>query len=175
VKRSGLFLLLLLGVEFARAQQSFVDQYPNSKLFTIDMERGQQILAVSEEAILFKNAMINLIYHTAEGRQLKNRYPGPQFAVIKQIDPRTLNGFQITVLSISITDSKEIGWFCYDNRKNVVFVFDREAAKWKKIIFDLDNIQYLNNCRAYCNFNDKDKHGPDGQLKDLHDMIVNDN
>ena len=175
MRKSGLFLLLLFVFESVRAQQNFVDHYPNSKLYAIDFAIGEEIPAVSEGAILFKNALVDLIYHTSEGRRLKNMYPGPQVAIIKQIDPRTLNGFQIAVLSISFADSKEIGWFYYDTRKNMFFVFDREAGKWKKIIFDSDNVQYLNNCRTYCNFNDKDKHGPDGQFKDLHDMIVNDN
>jgi len=175
MKKIGFFLVLVLIFDSARAQRNIVDQNPNSKLYTIDFSRGQEILSNDKQAVFFKNALIELVNITSDGRRLKNMYPGPQVVIIKQIDPKILDGYQITVLAKSLNDSREVGWFYYDIKKNMIFLFDRDSARWKKITFESDNIQYLKNCQASCILNYRDKTSPDDKIKELQDLVVNDN
>jgi len=175
MKKFGFFLVMTLIFDSAWAQSNSVDQNPNSKLYTIDFARGQEILSNDKQAIFFKNALIELVNITSDGRKLKNMYPGPQVVIIKQIDPKILDGYQITVLAKSLNDSREVGWFYYDIKKNMIFLFDRDSARWKKIAFESDNIQYLKNCQASCILNYRDKTSSDDKIKELQDLVVNDN
>ncbi len=170
-----LLLLLILVYQWGHAQNNVVDANPTSKLFTIDFDKGQETLAIGERAVLFKNAIIDLVYNTPVVRQLQNMYPGPKIAVIKQIDPRILNGFQVALKRTTFNGASTIAWFYYDIKKNSLFVFDQESAKWSKVILSTEILPALNNCQTYCNFNIKQDQIPDGSLKSLTDLASNDN
>ena len=175
MKKTKLLLLLLLFFKMGHAQSNVVDVNQASKLFFIDFDRGEETLAVSENAILFKNAIIELVYNTPVVRQLQNMYPGPKIAVIKQIDPKVLNGYQITLKRTSFNSSSTIAWFYYDIKKNSLFVFDQDIAKWSKVILSSENLQLLTNCQSYCNFNSRQGQGSEMAMKSLQDLVVNDN
>src|ERR1700741_2465255 len=105
------FLLAFYGVSKA---QNIVDTYPSAKIFAINYQTGQETQAGGDDAIAFKNAFIDVVNNTARGRQLLQMAPPRAYAIIKQIDPRNMNGYQLTWLVANFNRTRVLGTFYYN-------------------------------------------------------------
>jgi len=145
-----LFSLFIFSVSHA---QHVVDTYPSAQIFAIDYQTGQEVQVNSDEAIAFKNAFIDLASTTARGRRIMQMAPPRSYAVIKQIDPRNMNGYQLTLQAMNFNRIRTIASFYYNIDQNALFYFDQRMANWMPVAIAGDNMANLNNCATYARFN----------------------
>lgn len=145
-----IFSLAFYGVGKA---QNVVDTYPSAKIFAINYQTGQEIQVDGDDAIAFKDAFIDLVNNTGRGRQLMQMAPPRSYAVIKQIDPRNMNGYQLTWQVANFNRTRVLGTFYYNIDQNALYFYDMRARGWEPVRVEGDNIVNLNNCRAYAGFN----------------------
>src|ERR1700743_3652927 len=132
MKKLSLLTLSMLVYSLGWAQNSVVDTHPASQLFAIDYQSGQEIQVAGDQAILFKDAFIDLASNTRESRQILSRSPGRKMAVIKQIDPQQkINGYQLTWQGVSLNRSIPLCTFYYDISQGSLFFFDQGANNWR--------------------------------------------
>ena len=82
-----LLLFTLTGISYA--QGPVRDAYPAANIFVIDFQSGQQYQATSDDAILFKDAFVNLVINTRTARMHgSGMVPGHKSVVITQADPQ---------------------------------------------------------------------------------------
>src|SRR5580698_1591214 len=88
MKRFNVFIVLLFAVSsFSYAQVR--DEHPRASIFVIDYQSGNLVPAGGDQAILFKDAFIDLVLGTGLGKELVDRSaPGDKRMVISQMDPQ---------------------------------------------------------------------------------------
>ena len=72
MKKTFLFIVTLLFVvtSASRAQPPVVDKYPEATIYIIDPQSGQEVLTQNDDAVLFKNAFIDLVNNTYRVKHL---------------------------------------------------------------------------------------------------------
>ena len=96
MKHFFLSLSFLLAVTTAsHAQATVADTHPESTIQTIDYNSGNEVPNTSDAAILFKDAFIELVSHTATAKIAQLGF-GHKFWEVQQMDPSTDgNAFQV--------------------------------------------------------------------------------
>src|ERR1700754_3034610 len=148
MKKLSLLFFLLFSYCISKAQ-NVVDTYPSAQIFAINYQTGQEVQVNSDDAIAFKNAFIDLVTRTARGRRIMQMAPPRSYAVIKQIDPRNMNGYQLTLQAANFNQVRTIASFYYNIDQNALFYFDQRMANWTPVAIAGDNMVNLNNCAAY--------------------------
>ncbi|HWD87136.1 MAG TPA: YXWGXW repeat-containing protein [Mucilaginibacter sp.] len=154
------FSLLVYGVTKA---QTVVDTYPSAQIFAINYQTGQQVQVNSDEAIAFKDAFIDLVSNTGRGRRVMQAAPPQTYTVIKQINPRNMNGYQLTYQVVNFNRVRAIASFYYNIDENALYYFEPRAANWAPVRVEGPNLTNLNNCAQYARFNSS----APGQVPDL--------
>jgi hypothetical protein len=171
-----IFLLAFYGVSKA---QNVVDTYPSAKIFAINYQTGQEIQADGNDAIAFKDAFIDLVNNTGRGRQLLQMAPPRAYAIIKQIDPRNMNGYQLTWQVVNLNRARVLGTFYYNIDQNALYFYDMRARSWEPVRVEGDNLVNLNNCHAYSGFNSGTASVPDlsanNNSQNAPDLSINGN
>ena len=154
MKKISLAIIALFSYTLSMAQNPVVDNHPSSQLYAIDYQTGQEIQVGGDQAILFKDALIDLVSATPQSRETLRETPGRKIAVIKQIDPRkNINGYQLTWQRIRFDRTEPISTFYYNIDENSLYFFDPARNDWRIIPIEGNNINNLNNCHNYGNFN----------------------
>jgi hypothetical protein len=178
MKKLALIIFLLASYGVGKAQ-NVVDTYPSAKIFAINYQTGQEILAVGDDATAFKDAFIDLVENTGRGRQLLQMAPPRAFAIIKQIDPRNLNGYQLTWQVVNFNRTRVLGTFYYNIDQNALYYYDMRARGWQPVPVEGDNLVNLNNCQSYAGFNNGTTQAPDlsatNNSQNAPDLSVNAN
>jgi len=148
-----LLFFALTGISFSQNQVR--DVYPNATISVIDYQNGQQYLATSEDAILFKDAFINLVINTQSARMHNSRMvAGHKTVTIAQADPQANgNAFQLTMQTTYLGQTTVIYSFLYNVDQNTLYYFNPPARNWVPEIVQGNNVINLNNCLAYGKFN----------------------
>jgi hypothetical protein len=156
-------LILIISLLFAvnsmsYAQGSVADTHPNSSIFAIDYSSGQATLATSDAAILFKDALIELVSNTNVSRgQLMRAIPGSKAFIITQMDPQTSgNAWQVVLQNKSLNQT--VYTFLYNADQNTLSFFNPQSQNYSPVGIQGNNLNNLNNCVAYGKFN-----GPNAQ------------
>ncbi|MGN6641134.1 MAG: hypothetical protein ACTHJ8_19635, partial [Mucilaginibacter sp.] len=155
---------LFIYSNISSAQNTVVDTHPSSQIYAIDYQSGQETLVDYDQAILFKDAFIDLVNHTTEGRAILQMARGRKTATIKQIDPRKLNGYQLTWQTTAYGQSTIIGTFYYNIDQNALYFYDKESRDWVNIPVIGQNQVNLDNCQTYSRFNSEQGSVPDLSL-----------
>src|ERR1700744_5217757 len=152
MKRILLITLSLLTYTLSRAQ-GVNDTHPDVQIFAIDYQSGREYAANTDQAILFKDAFIDLVRNTYQSRQTLKMAPGRKTAVIKQIDPQKLNGYQLTWQTSMFGQTRAVCTFYYNIDQNALYFFNQGAQNWVGVQISPENQYNLDNCRATCHFN----------------------
>lgn len=165
MKKIALILFpLFIYSNISSAQNTVVDTHPSSQIFAIDYQSGQEILAGTDQAILFKDAFIDLVNHTTEGRAILQMTHGRKTAVIKQIDPGKLNGYQLTWQTAAYGQTHIVCTFYYNIDQNALYFYDQQARDWVNVPVIGQNQVNLDNCQTYSRFNSDQGSVPDLSL-----------
>lgn len=148
-----LLLFALTGVSFSQNQVR--DVYPNATISVIDYQNGQQYLATSEDAILFKDAFISLVINTQTARMHNSRaVAGHKTVTVSQADPQANgNAFQLTMQTTFLGQTTVIYSFLYNVDQNTLYYFNPSVRNWVPEVVQGNNVINLNNCLAYGKFN----------------------
>lgn len=152
MKRFFLFAICVLTYTVTRAQ-GVTDTHPDAQILAIDYQSGQEYPANSDQAILFKDAFIDLVRNTYQSRQTLRMSPGRKTAIIKQINPQKLNGYQLTWETTMFGQTRAVATFYYNIDENSLYFFDQGAQSWVGVQISPENQYNLDNCRATCRFN----------------------
>jgi hypothetical protein len=153
MKAFFLVIISFFVYSIGRSQGTVIDTHPSSQIFAIDYQSGQEVQAAGDQAILFKDAFINLVSATAQSRQILRMSQGRKTATIKQIDPQKLNGYQLTWQSMFMGQSRVLCTFYYNIDENALYYYDQGLSNWTKVEIEGNNLSNLDNCRAYAKFN----------------------
>lgn len=168
MKRILLFAICLLTYTVSRAQ-GVQDTHPDAQIYAIDYQNGQQYPATTDQAIVFKDAFVDLVKNTYQSKQLLRYAIGRKTAVIKQINPKRLNGYQLTWQTTLLGQTSQVCTFYYNIDENALYLFDVNQQNWTPVQIDPNNQQNLEDCRQYCNFNSPQGYSNSG-LPDLSEL-----
>lgn len=150
MKKFTLILISLFIFQVSRAQVT--DTHPAAQIYAINYQSGQEEPATSDQAILFKDAFINLAGHTDQGRLILHMNRGKKIAVIKQVDPQKFNGYQLTWRN---QEMQVLCTFYYHIDQNALFFYDTGVRDWVNVAIQGDNMNNLDACRQYAGFNSR--------------------
>jgi len=137
------------------AQNTVVDTHPTARIFAIDYSTGQEAPATFDAAILFKNALIDLVSNTAVARmQFAQAVPGRKEIVVTQMDPQTNgNAYQLVLQSNFLNRINTIYTFVYSVDQNILSYLNPQVRRYVQVAIQGPNVNNLNNCYAYGKFN----------------------
>jgi hypothetical protein len=156
MKHFTFILTLVLGLTtLVRAQNYVPDRHPEASIFAIDYQTGQEAPAMSDAAIMFKDAFIDLVLNTNIARMQSGRMtPGRRSLVISQADPQTNgNAYQLTCESKYYRQTIPIYTFLYNVDQNTLYFYNPNTQNWDPQLIQGYNVNNLNNCLAYGKFN----------------------
>jgi hypothetical protein len=154
MKKLSLLFFSLFICAMCNAQGQVIDRHPASQIFAIDYQSGQEIQVAGDQAILFKDAFIDLVAATPQSRQILRMTPGRKMAVIKQIDPQQkINGYQLTWQGVNLNRTWPLGTFYYNIDENALYYFDPGVNNWTPVDVEGPNQSNLDRCRTYASFN----------------------
>jgi len=153
-----LTLSFLVGITGISTAQTVADTHHNSSILAIDYGSGQPTLQTSDAAVLFKDAVIDLVSNTAISRgQVMRAGPGAKAFEITQIDPQTSgNAWQIVLQNKSL--NLTIYTFLYNVDQNTLSFLNPSSQNYIPVRIAPDNMNNLSNCALYGKFN-----APNGQ------------
>jgi hypothetical protein len=144
------FLFAIVNISNAQGVQ---DTHPQSSIFAIDYSTGQQTLAGSDAAILFKDALIELVSGTGQSRfQLSRAMPGPKLFIIKQLDPQA-NGNAFTLTLIYKYSQQPVYTFMYNADQNALSFYNPQSQTYLPVEIVGNNVNNQNLCAQYGTFN----------------------
>jgi len=142
-----LFGFLILFID-SKAQSYLDDNHELSQLYIIDPQTNQKIMATDDNSILFKDALLELIFNTERFKQITNYLEGrEQKAIITQLDPNVYIGFKIVYQSLS--DNSTLCSYMYNSDQNELFWYNPTAKKWEQETITEENMFNLNKCYEY--------------------------
>ena len=146
MKRLSLILLTLLVIE-SKAQDNLFDNHSLSQLFVRDYQTNQPVLVNSDESILFKDALLDLIYNTDSWKMLSGNNNTELPAVILQMDPGTVKGYKVTIKSAD--GNLVLATYLYNTDQNNLSWFDPSFNKWEQELITGNNMYNLQKCEQY--------------------------
>ena len=154
-----LLLILSLAVIIVfrvTAQNQVTDTHPTASIAIIDYQTGQTNSAISNDAILFKDAFIDLVINSITARQMGTRAaPGKKIFVITQINSEeTGNSYKLTLESKFLGQFTLLYTFLYNVDQNTLYYFSPNQQTWVPENIQANNLSNLNNCYAFSKFND---------------------
>ncbi len=146
---------LFITISLSYAQNTVQDTHPGSDIFAIDYSTGQETLVTFDAAVLFKDALIDLVSNTTTARmQLSRAVGGRRNFVITQMDPATSgNAYQLVLQARSFNQTNIIYTFMYNVDQNVLSFFDAQTQNYGPVPVQGYNLNNLNNCYTYGKFN----------------------
>ncbi len=107
------------------------DTHPGSDIYAIDYSFGQETLVTFDAAVLFKDALIDLVANTTAARMHVSRMvPGRKNFVITQMDPQTSgNAYQLVLQAKAFNQTNIIYTFMYNVDQKHAPVFSTRNHK----------------------------------------------
>lgn len=146
---------LFITISLSYAQNTVQDTHPGSDIFAIDYSTGQETLVTFDAAVLFKDALIDLVSNTTTARMhLSRAVPGRKNFVITQMDPQTSgNAYQLVLQATAFNQTNIIYKFMYNVDQNTLSFFDAETQTYVPVPVQGNNLNNLSNCSIYGKFN----------------------
>jgi hypothetical protein len=146
---------LFITISLSYAQNTVQDTHPGSDIFAIDYSTGQETLVNFDAAVLFKDALIDLVSNTTAARMhLSRMVPGRKNFVITQMDPQTSgNAYQLVLQAKAFNQTNIIYTFMYNVDQNTLSFFDAQSQTYMPVPIQGPNLNNLSNCSVYGKFN----------------------
>src|SRR6202012_6127211 len=123
------------------------------QIFALNYQTGQEMQVSDDGAIAFKDAFIDLVNNTTNGSRIWQSLPPHSFAVIKQIDPRKMNGYPLTWQVINFNRARLIATFYYKCDENALSFFVKSMSNWTPVPGEGDNRVKRNKGQICAGFN----------------------
>jgi hypothetical protein len=150
---SALFMLAFFSISYA--QNPVIDTRPDTKIYVIDPQSGQETPATSDLAILFKNALLDLVRDTRRSRAiLHGAVPqtGGRIYTVTQMGVETnINGYQVS-LDYQTSDQNQpanVYTFAYHVDDNTLYYYDPASQQWMLERIAPDNTFNLRKTATY--------------------------
>ena len=151
-----LSFLLFIGIT-SHAQNGVYDNYPTATIFIVDAQSGQEVLAQSDTAILFKNALIDLVTNTILVQKQYKHVIGHNAYVITQTDPSNGNEYQIQENTKVFGATVPVYTFIYNVDQNKLYFNNPHGAGGDQNLeaqwISQNNMANLNRCQQFGWFN----------------------
>jgi hypothetical protein len=150
---SALFILAFVSVSYA--QSPVVDQRPETKIYVIDPQSGQEVLANSDLAILFKNALLDLVRDTRRsGMILRGAVPqsdGRLYTVSQMGVETNINGYQVSLdyTSNGAGQPANVYTFAYHVDDNTLYFYNPASQRWLLERIEGNNLFNLRKTASY--------------------------
>ncbi len=138
----------------AQNQPPVIDNHPNATIYIYDPQSNQEVLAQSDAAILFKDALVNLVSNVNEARSISHNTPGYKTIVVTQAAPEQGNAYQVVMNDRGGNQTMVLYTFSYNVDQNILYYFDPNSQSWVAKPIEPYNMSNLNDCQAYGKFND---------------------
>jgi hypothetical protein len=148
--------VLIAATIFSRGQGQppVVDTHPNATIYIYDPQSSQEVLAQSDAAILFKDALVNLVSNMTEAKMISHTTPGHKTIIITQASPDQGNAYQVEMDDKMMGQTSVLYTFSYNVDQNTLYYFDQNSQTWVARPIQPYNVSNLNDCQAYGKFND---------------------
>jgi hypothetical protein len=168
-----LFLFAIRSTSFA--QGPVMDTHPTATIFAIDYSTGQETQVTNGDAILFKDALIELVSNTTISKIQVKITPGHKTFTITQMNPET-NGYayQLVLQSKILGQTITVYTFLYNVDQNTLSYYDQQQQSWVPQMIQGFNVNNLNNTLAYSKFNNPQPE-PDQSAQPAVDADANSN
>ena len=143
------FFSIAVGCAFAQAP--VFDTHPQANIYIIDPQTNQEVLGQGGDAILFKDAFIDLVNNTQRARFTKAA--GHKTLTITQMDPAGGDAYQLTLESKIFGQTYTVYTFAYNVDQNTLYFYDQGSQSYIPEIIQQFNLVNLNNCSTYGQFN----------------------
>ncbi len=162
---TAIFILAFFGSGYA--QNQVVDQRPQAQIYVIDAQSGQEVPVTTDVAVLFKNALLDLVKNTRRSQVLLNgRLPqegGRVFTVTQMGVETNINGYQVS-LDYPATDQNpatNVYTFAYHVDDNSLYFYDPASQQWLREKIAADNLFTLRRTASTARqFNEELANGP---------------
>ncbi|HZY36032.1 MAG TPA: hypothetical protein VFE53_05260 [Mucilaginibacter sp.] len=131
---SALFVFAFFSISYA--QNQVYDPRPQAKIYIIDSQSGQEVETTSDLAILFKNALLDVIDNSGRSQAiLQGAVPqqgGRVFTVTQMGTETNINGFQVS-LDYAANNSNQPSnvYTCdFDIDNNSLYFYDQASQQW---------------------------------------------
>ena len=150
------FVLIGATALYSHAQNQVTDTHPAASIAIIDYQTGQTNIAVNNDAILFKDAFIDLVINSNTARQMGTKaVPGRKTFTITQVNTdETGNSYQLLLGNRFLGQSTTLYTFLYNVDQNTLYYFSPNQQTWVPETVVGSNLSNLNNCYAFSKFND---------------------
>ncbi len=149
------FLLTLSITSYA--QNGVPDNYPTATIYIVDAQNGQEVLANSDTAILFKNALIGLVTNTIIVQKQYKHVMGHNAYVITQTDPSNGNEYQLQETTKVFGTVVPVYTFVYNVDQNKLYFNNPHGAGGDQNLeaqwISQDNMANLDRCQQFGWFN----------------------
>lgn len=174
------FFLIILSLfaicSISFAQGPVMDTHPTASIFAIDYSTGQETQVTSGDAILFKDALIELVSNTTPSKIQARLVPGHKTFTITQMNPET-NGYayQLVLQSRVLGQTITVYTFLYNVDQNTLSYYDSQQQTWEPQMIQGINVNNLNNALAYSRFNNPPQDAPDQSAQPAVDADADSN
>jgi hypothetical protein len=158
------FLFVFNNVSYGQAPVT--DRYPTSTIYIFNYQTNQESLATSTDAVLFKDALIDLVTGTATVRSMIKLTPGKKSFIITQSDPRSGNVYQLTYQSVFLRQVTPIYTYVYNADQNTLSYYNRSINDYTPEVIQGNDVVNLNNCQQLSRFNDPNAGQPVQQAQE---------
>ena len=150
---TAIFILALFSAGYA--QNQVVDPRQQAQIYVIDAQSGQEVPVTTDVAILFKNALLDLVKNTQRSQVILNgRLPqqeGRLFTVTQMGVETNVNGYQVS-LDYPATDNSpatNVYTFAYHVDDNTLYFFDPTSQQWLREKIASNNLFALRRTATY--------------------------
>jgi hypothetical protein len=130
------------------------DTHPGAAIYIYDPQSGQEVLAESDAAIMFKDALIDLVTNTSQARMIMNTSPGHKSIVITQAAPTQGNAYQMEMDTKVFGQTSTLYTYSYNVDQNTLYYYDQNSQSWMPQLVQGNNVVNMNSCLALGKFND---------------------
>ena len=144
---SALFILAFFSISYA--QSPVVDPRPQAKIYVIDPQSGQQVPAYSDAAILFKNALLDLVMNSRRSNSiLRGAVPqsdGRVYTVTQMGAQTNIDGYQVSLDYVANDPSQPVNvyTFAYYTDDHALYFYDPAGQQWLLESIDDSNMENL--------------------------------
>ncbi|MDR3693737.1 hypothetical protein [Mucilaginibacter sp.] len=130
----ALFMFAFCSISYA--QNPVVDIHPRSQIYVIDLQSGQETPVNTDAAILFKNALIDLVRTTYRARMVISNvspeYNNRVFTITQMGVETNVNGYQIVLDHWAQDPAQNVNiyTFVYHVDDNTLYFYDPANQSW---------------------------------------------
>jgi hypothetical protein len=146
--------ILFVASSISYGQNPVTDTHPGATIYIYDPQSGQEVLTESNDAVSFKDALVDLVSSTAEARMIAHTTPGHKTILITQAAPTQGNAYQVEMDSKLFGQTSTVYTFSYNVDQNTLYYLDPNSQTWITERIADNNMSYLNDSYNLGKFND---------------------